>query len=122
MHYCEECLKYGKYINAELHHIVFKSQLGFDIPVNYKYLCGECHRTKPTSPHRCKATNLLYKQQMQTKLEKILCKDYYTELELKELLEFKSNQLKKMCKKLTIYDKGYARQDVIMRIMGNKLY
>jgi hypothetical protein len=115
---CEEC---GTSYQVEVHHIVFKSQGGFDIPVNYKDLCVTHYRGN-SSPHRCKATNLRYKQQMQTTLEKILCKDYYTELELKEILEFKANQLKNMCKKLTLYDKGYAREDVIRRILGGKLY
>jgi len=105
----------------EHHHIVYKSQGGFDIPLNMINLCADHHRGKQ-GPHFSKATNLKLKREMQSKLEKILCKDYYTELELKELLEFKSNQLKKMCKKLTLYDKGYAREDVIRRIMGNKLY
>ena len=115
--HCEVC---GKSY-PERHHIVFKSQGGFDISINYINLCSDHHRGN-NSPHRCKATNLLYKQQMQTKLEKILCKDYYTETELKEILEFKSNQLKKMCKKLSLYDKGYAREDVIRRILGGKIY
>lgn len=114
---CEVC---GKGY-AEVHHIIFRSQGGMDIPINYKLLCSEHHRGNG-SPHLSKATNLKYKREMQTTLEKILYKEYYTESELKELLNFKSNQLKKMCKKLYLYDKGYAREDVIRRILGGKIY
>ena len=105
----------------EHHHIVYKSQGGFDIPINMINLCPTHHRGN-SGPHLSKATNLKYKREMQTTLEKILTKDHYTESELKEILNFKSNQLKSMCKKLALYDKGYARQDIIRRVMGGKIY
>ena len=64
--YCEICGKEP----AERHHIVFKSQGGLDIDVNFIYLCPEHHRG-PEGPHMCKKTDLMYKQIEQEKLFKM---------------------------------------------------
>lgn len=35
---------------GQRHHIVFRSQGGLDIPVNYKYLCPEHHTGNESPP------------------------------------------------------------------------
>lgn len=65
----------------EKHHIVFKSQMGLDYELNYKYLTSEAHRGND-GPHRCRETDLMYKRELQRKLENLLTDEFYTEKEL----------------------------------------
>ena len=88
MYFCEICNK-----KADIHHIVHKSEGGFDIELNYMYLCEEHHRGK-LGPHHCLKTDISYKINLQKKLYKegykkedvifiLMGKAYYSE----ELLE-----------------------------------
>ena len=62
---------------GQLHHIVFRSQGGLNIPTNYKYLCVD-HHTGNDSPHKNKAIDLQYKLEQQEKLFKIFSESSYT--------------------------------------------
>lgn len=59
MYFCEICNK-----KADIHHIVHKSEGGFDIELNYMYLCEEHHRGK-LGPHHCLKTDISYKINLQ---------------------------------------------------------
>ena len=104
----------------ECHHVIFRSQSGLDFELNYRYLTSEEHRGDK-GPHKCKATNLRYKIELQRTLEALLTKDYYNVKELVDLLGLKEVQANKAFRKL-LKVKGISRQDVITRLMGGRLY
>ena len=116
LYHCEIC---GS--KADIHHIVHKHEGGYDIKLNYKYLCNYHHRGK-NGPHNCIETDLRYKLELQDKLSKLLPKDYYTAKELYGLLEISNSSLKKLIKKLKLYKEGYSKKDIITKLMGGKLY
>ena len=106
---------------ADKHHIVYRSQGGVDFPLNFKYLCSEHHRGK-SGPHKNRKLDLLYKVEMQQKLEKLLYKDFYTLDELVNLLQINKGMLKKLLKEYKLYKEGYRNFDVIYILMGKKRY
>lgn len=116
LYHCEIC---GA--KADIHHIVHKHEGGYDIDLNYKYLCNYHHRGK-NGPHNCIETDIKYKLQMQKKLFKLLPKNYYTEKELLDLLGITNSSLKKLLKKLKLYKEGYSKNEIIENLMGGKLY
>ena len=59
MYNCEIC---GD--KADIHHIIHRSEGGFDIEINYKYLCALHHRGK-NGPHQNQFVDLQYKIDMQ---------------------------------------------------------
>lgn len=91
-----------------------------DFELNYKKLTPEQHRGND-GPHMCRETDLRYKQELQDKLEQRLDKDYYQTDELVRLLGLKRKQATKAFRWLN-HGKGITREDVIRRLMGNRLY
>ena len=59
----------------EKHHIVFKSQLGLDFELNYKYLTSEEHRGI-LGPHLNKSVDIAYKTEMEANLRRLLTDEY----------------------------------------------
>lgn len=117
MKFCEEC--YRPY--PEKHHRIFKSQGGKDFKLNYIYLCNECHRGNE-GPHRSRETDLRYKKELQINLQTLLTKDHYTLEELIDLLEISKAQARKTFKHLRQYKEGYARLEIIFRLLGDRFY
>lgn len=117
MKYCEECFR----PNPEKHHICFKSQGGKDFKLNYKYLCREHHRGN-SGPHKSRETDLRYKKELQIKLQTLLIKDYYSLEELIQLLEISKAQAKKTFKHLRQHKEGYARLEIVFRLLGDRFY
>ncbi|MEQ8153589.1 MAG: HNH endonuclease signature motif containing protein [Clostridiaceae bacterium] len=116
MYYCEIC---GK--EADIHHIVHRSQGGLDFPLNYKYLCPEHHRGR-NGPHKCEEADLTYKLELQNKLLSFLIKDYYSIQEISSLLNITSNSLKRLRKSMKLYKEGFIKDDIIFCLMGNYFY
>lgn len=107
--------------NVERHHIIFRSQLGLDFPLNYKYLCFEHHKGNK-SPHCCREIDLKYKVELERKLKKLLDKEFYTEDEIRQLLGLKKKQADKIFRRFRIYPEGYSRDEILRRLMGGRLY
>ena len=116
MFFCEICNK-----EADIHHIVHKSEGGFDIELNYKYLCEEHHRGK-NGPHHSLETDIKYKIELQNKLYKLMLKDFYNLKELGILLNASINTVKRITKNLKKYKEGFKKEDIILSIMGGTLY
>lgn len=104
----------------EKHHIVFRKQGGLDFELNYKYLTSEYHR-EDNGPHKCRATDMKYKRELQEALEGLLTKDYYNIAELINLLGLRQVQANKAFRKLLKVN-GIERKAVIFRLMGNRFY
>lgn len=113
---CEIC---GE--KADIHHIVYRSEGGYNFKLNYKYLCDKHHRGK-NGPHRNKRLDLKYKLELQEKLYELLWKKYYKQEEIKNILKLNANQVKRVVRNLDLYKEGYKSSDVIFEIMGNKKY
>lgn len=105
----------------EKHHIIFKSQMGLDFELNYKYLTSEAHRGN-NGPHMCRETDLKYKRELQKKLEEILTDEFYTIEELIDILNLDKRQAYKAFKKVSKHGKGMKKEDIIFRLMGNRFY
>jgi hypothetical protein len=114
--FCEICNK-----KADIHHIIHRSEGGLDIEINYKYLCEEHHRGKD-GPHRSLETDIKYKIELQHKLYELLPKENYNYKDLGKILQVSVNSLKKITKNIKLYKEGYKKDDIILRLMGNKLY
>lgn len=108
-------------MHLEKHHIVYKSQLGLDFELNYKYLTPVEHRGN-NGPHLDWKVDLLYKMEMQLKLENLLTEDYYTIEELIRLLGLKEKQAYKAFRHTRKYSEGMKTRDIIFRLMGNAFY
>lgn len=113
---CEIC---GK--KSDIHHIVYRSEGGYNFELNYKYLCDEHHRGKD-GPHRNKKVDLKYKLELQEKLYELLSKEYYKQEDIKIILSLNVNQVKRLVRNLKLYKEGYKSSDVIFEIMGDKKY
>lgn len=116
MYTCEIC---GK--EADVHHIIHRSEGGFDIDINYKYLCAFHHRGKD-GPHQNIFVDLQYKIEMQNKLYNILPKKYYLPKDLSQILGLHSGSLKRLLKNLKRYKEGYKKEDIILTLMGGTKY
>ncbi len=116
MFFCEICNQ-----KADIHHIVHRSEGGFDIKINYKYLCPKHHRGK-CGPHKSLTVDIQYKIELQNKLYALLPKEYYTAKEIGRILEIPSNTLKRITKNIKLYKEGYKKDDIIFTLMGNTFY
>jgi hypothetical protein len=106
---------------ADIHHIIHRSEGGFDIELNYKYLCPSHHRGK-YGPHHSKEVDLRYKLNLQNKLYDILKKDYYSFKDLVLELNIPKNTLKRITRNLKVYKEGYKKSEVIFKILGEHFY
>lgn len=116
MFFCEICHK-----KADIHHIVHRHEGGFDIEINYKFLCDEHHRGK-NGPHQCLETDLKYKLKMQQRLYSLLNKKFYNFREIGQTLNAPFNTVKRLTKNIKLYKEGYRKEDIIFRLMGNVYY
>ena len=105
----------------ERHHIVFRSQGGLDIEINYVNLSPEDHRGD-NSPHRSDQIDKEYKIQMEKEVRDLLIDEYYTEEKLMDLLDIDSKTAYKAFRKVFKTSNGMVREDVVKRIMGGKFY
>ncbi len=106
---------------GQKHHIVFRSQGGLDIPVNFKYLCVD-HHTGNESPHKNKAIDLQYKKETQARLYKIFSADTYTLKEIVALIGCDKKNVERRLRKAPNKAGVYERENIIRAIMGGRLY
>lgn len=116
MHLCEICKK-----EADVHHIVHRHEGGLDIEINYMYLCEKHHRGK-NGPHKNIEVDIKYKIKLQNKLYKLFYKKYYNSKEISSILHISTNMLKRITKNMKLYKEGYDKEDIILFLMGGKLY
>ena len=105
----------------ERHHIIFRSQMGLDFPLNYKYLSAEDHRGN-LGPHLNRKTDLRYKEELERNLRAILTDLHYFEVELIHLLGLDSKQADKAFRHIRITSKGMNTEEVIKRLLGGRFY
>lgn len=111
----------GCKLPGQKHHIVFRSQGGLDIPMNFKYLCPE-HHTGKESPHRNRTIDLQYKKEEQDELFKLFTEESYTIKQIADLIGYDKKRLEKRFMKVPSCAGSYAREDIIRALMGGRLY
>lgn len=97
---------------GQKHHIVFRSQGGMNINVNYKYLCAEHHTGSKAAVHNNREYDLQLKREMQNRLFKIFNHDTYLIDEIAE----------KRFKTVSQMSGRYKREDIVRHLMGDRLY
>lgn len=116
--YCQVC---GR-PHAEKHHIVFKSQGGLDIKINYKWLCYEHHRGND-GPHMNHSTDMRYKCELQERLFEVLAKkEEYQIKEVAALIGYDKNRLEKKFRDVENHCGEYKTEDIVRKLMGGKIY
>ncbi|MGL4848545.1 MAG: HNH endonuclease signature motif containing protein [Clostridium sp.] len=116
MYFCQVCNK-----PADIHHIVHRSEGGFELDINYMYLCQEHHRGK-NGPHHKLEKDIEYKIHLQKKLYALLTKSFYSIKELIIVLNASKNTIKRVTKNLKLYKEGYKKDHIIFSLMGNSYY
>lgn len=120
IHYCPICGQRA----SELHHRVFRSQVKAleNCILNHIYLCREHHRgTQGVHGKNGHKLDRLLKLQFQNNLEILFNKDYLSKEEINQVLQIKDKPLNGLLKPLMLHKGKYARDDVILTCMGNKL-
>lgn len=105
----------------ETHHIIFRSQGGLNIEWNYKDLCA-LHHKGDKGPHKCRTTDLRYKYELQQWLRSKLHKTHYSEEGLQKVIKINQGQIKKILKTIRPEKEGYPSEQIIFKIMGERIY
>lgn len=104
------CEVEGCKCRGQRHHIVFRSQGGLDIDLNYKYLCAEHHNMGNCSPHMSREIDIGYKIELQRKFYRLFHEARYTIGEIAELLGCQ----KKTLEKYLTTDNYLKRGDILL--------
>ena len=107
---------------GQRHHVVFRSQGGLDIELNYKYLCPEHHNMGGNSPHKNRLVDLAYKREVQNTLFSILGEEEHTIEQIANLIGYNKQRLEKRFKTVPQKAGKYETEDVVRKLMGGKLY
>jgi len=107
----------------ERHHIIKRSKLTLEHPLNIIHLTSEEHRGE-NGVHGKNGyeLDLKYKQALESNLRDILGKSHYTIEELIKKLLLNEQQAHKVFKKVSREPNGISREEVIFRLLGNRYY
>ena len=104
------------------HHIVFRSQGGLDFDLNLKDLSDEAHEGD-NGPHKNRAVDLMYKLDLQEKLQKLFLEDeLYTEKQVSEKLGRSERYWRQHLRKVRRTAGLLRGEDLVRFLMGGKLY
>lgn len=107
---------------GQKHHIVFRSQRGLDIELNYKYLCIIHHSCGKAAVHNNREFDLAIKRELQDWYYFLFQAEYYTIEEIANIIEYKKNRLEKRMKAVSHRAGQYQKEDIIRFLMGGRLY
>lgn len=114
---CEICGRPG-----QKHHIVFRSQGGMNIQLNFAYLCPEHHTEGRNAAHNDRAFDLLLKIRMQRRLEEMFRDPEYGVCKIAKLIGYDRRRLGCRMKAVPKKAGKYRREDIIRFFMGGRLY
>ncbi len=117
-----ECSYPGCDAPAHKHHIVFRSHGGLDNELNLKPLCAFHHELDKDSPHRCRATDLKYKAELQDTYYEIFEDRPYSVSEIAQIIGLSLKKTEKAFLKVPNVAGEYEKEDIIRRLMGGRLY
>ena len=107
----------------ERHHIIKRSQLTLEHPLNIIHLTSEEHRGE-NGVHGKNGyeLDLKYKQALESNLRDILGKSHYTIEELIKKLLLNEEQAHKVFKKVPREPEGISKQEAIKALLGGRYY
>lgn len=114
---CEICGRPG-----QRHHIVFRSQGGMNIRINFAYLCAAHHTDGPEAVHNNRALDLKLKIRLQRELEVIFREESYCMGEIAAAVSYDRRRLAKRMSKVPAKAGRIRREDIIRFFMGGRLY
>ena len=107
----------------ERHHIIKRSQLTLEHPLNIMHLTSEEHRGENgVHGKNGHELDLKYKQALESNLRDILGKSHYTIEELIKKPLLNKEQAHKVFKKVPREPEGISREEVIFKLLGNRYY
>ena len=117
-----ECVACGSQ-GRETHHVVFRSQGSYmrGIKVNLVPLCIQCHRGT-LGVHNNKRLDLQLKVKLQFKLQEMFPEKWYDREQIQEKLECTDFDTTLILKKMCLYRYGYNAEQLVMRLLGGRLY
>lgn len=114
---CEICGRPG-----QKHHIIFRSQGGMNIDLNYAWLCQEHHTDGKAAVHNNRSLDLKLKIRLQKELEKLFPEETYQIGEVAERIGYNRRRLEKRMKAVPRRAGEFERTEIIRFLMGGKLY
>lgn len=114
---CEICGRPG-----QKHHIVFRSQGGMNIRLNFAYLCAEHHTDGPEAVHNNRTLDLELKIRLQRELEVLFREDCYCIGEIAAAVGYDRRRLAKRMCKVPAKAGRIRREDIIRFFMGGRFY
>lgn len=118
----EQCDVKGCMRAGQKHHIVFRSQGGLNIELNYISLCIYHHSVGKEAVHNNRAFDLELKRALQERYFELFEKEQYTIAEISELIGYNKNRLARRMKSVPQRAGKYGKEDIIRFLMGGKLY
>ena len=115
---CKNC---GRFAQLQTHHIIHRSQAPSlkKFKPNLLKICVDCHREIHGKNGR--ELDIKLKSKYLAIVTNLLKKEYYTEDELKELLEISENDIRRLCKTLKDIEGYIYRDELIIALMGHKI-
>lgn len=116
---CECCGRWGQ---VEEHHKVFKGMgrgRGFDFPLNFTYLCANCHRGND-GPHRNSYARRRHFEELKRDLHQTLTASHYWPEDIALTLTLPMKQARRICKLIQPEEQGYPSERIIYRLLGDR--
>lgn len=115
---CKNC---GRFAQLQVHHIIHRSQAPAlkKFKPNLIKICPDCHGKIHGKDGRNLDIKLKHKYLLN--VTNLLKKEYYTEDELKDLLDMPSNDVRRLCKTLKSIEGLIYQEDLIIALMGGKI-
>lgn len=107
---------------GQKHHIVFRSQGGMNISVNYAYLCIVHHTDGRDAVHNNREFDLELKRKMQDRLFRMFQEPEYTIEQISKIIGYDKRRLGKRFKNVKNLAGVYRQEDIIRELMGGRLY
>ena len=122
-----ECVECGSYGYIEQHHVILRGMGGgrrYDYPLNLRALCHACHYGN-AGPHRCRKTDLRYKQELRAALWGNLREQAYTVLALCKSIHLPTPAGYELVKALRPCgmvgaEPLYAKEEIIYKLLGDR--
>lgn len=118
----EQCEVKGCDGIGQKHHIVFRSQGGLNIELNYISLCIHHHSVGKAAVHNNRTFDLELKRTLQERYFELFDKEQYTIAEIAKIIGYNKNRLEKRMKSVPQRAGKYKKEDVIRFLMGGRLY
>lgn len=107
---------------GQQHHIVFRSQGGMNIDINYAYLCPAHHTGTKAAVHNNREFDLRLKRNMQEELFRKFTDDEYTIEKISKIIGYDKRRLDKRFRKVRQRAGTFQKEDIIRELMGGRLY